>query len=212
MGEKINKFIKYIYRGILEIIYPRNNKCIICKENEAEGLCIKCKKTITFCEKDDLCIGYYKGALKELILRFKYHKDFEAGEILIELIEPKLNKISREYYLTFIPIGKKSLELRGYNQCEYIAKELGFRNGFKVIDTLEKSRETQVQKTLHKSERLKNIKGAFKVKDSEVIKNKKFIVIDDVLTTGATLNEAYRVLKESGAKEIKMLTLSKSHI
>lgn len=212
MGFKVNVFIRCIYKGLLEIIYPKSPNCIICREIEEEGLCSKCKNSIAFCRDDELCIGYYKGVLKELILRFKYHKDFQAGEILVELIEPKLKNISKDFYLTFIPAGKNSLKERGFNQCEYIAKELAFRNDLKVVDTLIKCKDTKIQKTLKRAERLKNMKGAFSAKDAKLIKGRKFILIDDVITTGATLQEGVRVLKENGAKEIKLLTLSKSHI
>jgi competence protein ComFC len=212
MGKKINKFIGNIIRGVLEIIYPKEDKCIICSEPDVEGICYKCKSKITFCNEEELCIGYYKGPLKELILAFKYKKDFSAGEVLVSLIEKKIQGIERDYYLTFIPISKESLKERGFNQCEYLAKELGFRNNLKVMDTLEKVKETKIQKTLSKEERSVNLQGAFKGKVGNRVKGNKFILIDDVITTGATIEDGIRELKKNGAKEIKILTLGKSHI
>lgn len=212
MGKEINKFIGHIIRGVLEILYPKESKCIICNEVEVEGLCYKCKSKITFCIEEELCIGYYKGPLKELILAFKYKKDFSAGEVLVSLIEKKIKKIEKDYYLTYIPISKESLKKRGFNQCEYLAKELGFRNNLRVMDTLEKVKETEIQKTLSKEERRINLQGAFKVMTVNRVAGNKFILIDDVITTGATIEEAIRELKENGAKEIKILTLGKSRI
>ena len=212
MGKEINKFIGYIIRGILEIIYPKESTCIVCKDPEVEGLCYKCKSKITFCKEEELCIGYYKGPLKELILAFKYKKDFSAGEVLVSLIEKKIQELGKDYYLTFIPISKESLKERGFNQCEYLARELGFRNNLKVMDTLEKVKETKIQKTLSKEERSVNLTGAFKIKAGNNVFGNKFILIDDVITTGATIEEGIRELKENGAKEIKILTLGKSHI
>ena len=212
MGKEINKFIGQIIRGILEIIYPKESTCLICNEPEVEGLCYKCKSKITFCKEEELCIGYYKGPLKELILAFKYEKDFSAGEVLVNLIENKIKELGKDYYLTFIPISNKSLKERGFNQCEYLAKELGFRNNLKVMDTLEKVKETKIQKTLSKDERAVNLQGAFKVKEGNKVAGNKFVLIDDVITTGATIQEGIRELKENGAKEIKILTLGKSHI
>ena len=101
---------------------------------------------------------------------------------------------------------------RGFNQCEYIAKELSKVHGLKCINTLKKTKETKPQKQLTKKERLENIKNSFEVIDKEIIKNKRFILIDDVLTTGATIEEGIRVLKENGAKEIKLLTIAKSRL
>ncbi|MGG7176906.1 ComF family protein [Clostridium paraputrificum] len=212
MGKKINEIIGMILRGILAVIYPADFCCIICSEEDVEGLCRECNNKITRCKEDELCIGYYKGPLKELILKFKYHKDFNAGEVLVRLIEGKLDLVEKDYCLTFIPIGEEALRSRGFNQCKYIADEIGFRKDFKVVDTLEKVKETKIQKTLIKEERLKNLLGAFEVKNVKKVKGRKLIIIDDVVTTGATLSEAARVLKECGASEIKILTLGKSNI
>ncbi len=70
-----------------------------------------------------------KVQLKELILKFKFKGRFDAGEELIKLVEERLvNFIEKDYIITYIPIGKESLKMRGFNQCEYLAKELGLRN------------------------------------------------------------------------------------
>lgn len=195
------------------ILYPNDNRCIVCKSEDIEGICKRCYKDITKCDKkDELCIGYYRGVLKELIINLKYKNDFESGDVLVGLIEDKFNEISKEYYLTFIPISKNSLKNRGYNQCEYIAKELGFRKGFNVIETLKRVKETKIQKQLTKEERQINIYNAFGVIDKSKIEGKKFILIDDVVTTGCTINEGIRVLKENGAIDVKIAILAKAYI
>ena len=159
-----------------------------------------------------MCIGYYKGALKELILLLKYKKDFQAGEILVNFLQEKTKKYKDEYYLTYIPIDKKRLKERGFNQCEYIAKELSIITGIKTINTLKKIKETKIQKTLKREERMENLKDAFEIINEKDVKGKKFILLDDVITTGTTLNEGVKVLKKYGAVEIKILTLAKSYI
>lgn len=206
------EILELIKRGLLEVIYPRDAKCIICYKEDTEGICIDCMKRITPCNNKELCIGYYKGVLKELILQFKYNKNFAAGEVLVELIEQKIKGVEKEYYLTYIPMSKSSLKQRGFNQCKYIAEELGFRNDIDVIETLKKIKETKIQKTLSKQERSLNLKGSFALIDKTRVKSKKIIIVDDVITTGATLEEAIRVLKEGGAVQIKTLTLAKSNI
>ena len=72
--------------------------------------------------------------------------------------------------------------------------------------------KTSYLKTLKREERLKNIKGVFEVINREEVKGKKFIILDDVITTGATLHEAERVLKEAGVVQIKLLTMAKSYV
>lgn len=213
MGRSIINLLSIIKKAILEIIYPRDNKCIICGKEYVDGLCYKCKSTITYCKDEELCIGYYKGALKELILKFKFKRRFDAGEELVKLLEENIiDLIDDDYIITYIPIGKESLKVRGFNQCEYIAKELAIRNNYKVLNTLKRVKENKIQKTLNRDERLKNIKGVFEAIDKEEVKGKKFILIDDVITTGATIHEAERVLKEAGVSQIKLLTLAKTHV
>ena len=213
MGEKIRIIIEIIKRGILELLYPKDSKCILCQREDEEGICFRCRSKIKGCsDNEELCIGYYKGPLKELILKLKCKKDYVAGEVLVNLIEEKIVTLDTKYYLTYIPSSHKSLKERGFNQCEYIAKELAFRNNFKVVNTLVTVREVKSQKTLSKEERFNNLYGTFQVRDRKLTEGRNFILIDDVVTTGATLAEGIRALKENGAEEIKILTLAKSHI
>ena len=211
MGRILN-ILEYLKDCFLEIIFPAPYKCIVCNETEEEGLCKECRRTITECTESEH-FGYYKGALKELILKFKFKGRFDAGEELIKLVEERLvNFIEKDYIITYIPIGKESLKMRGFNQCEYLAKELGLRNNFTILNTLKRVKDSKIQKTLKREERLKNIKGVFQVINKEEVKGKKFIILDDVITTGATLHEAERVLKEAGVVQIKMLTMAKSYV
>ena len=210
MGEQLFRNLKILKKCILKIIYPSEGKCIICNKDGYEGICNSCLKEITFCNNSDLCIGYYKGVLKKLILLLKYKSDFEAGEILTDLLADKLKGISKDYYLTYIPIGKISLEKRRFNQCEYIANELGIKLGLKVVNTLKRVKETKVQKTLKREERLENLKNAFGIINEDFIRGRKFILIDDVMTTGATLYEGKKVLESMGAKEVTLLCVAKS--
>ncbi|NLK94363.1 MAG: ComF family protein [Clostridiales bacterium] len=213
MGKKIIKFIGIIKRALLEIIYQNPNKCVICHKEDVEGLCRDCLNKIKRCEDEtELCIGYYKGPLRELILSFKGNGNFQCGELLVDLISLKIQNKYKEYILTYIPIGEETLKRRGFNQCEYIAKELSFRNNLRMLNTLSKIKKTKDQKTLNKEERKENLLGAFKVINDKYIRNKKFILIDDIITTGSTLSEGDKVLKEAGALEVKILTLAKSHI
>ena len=198
MGEQLFRVIKILWKSILTVLYPPKSKCLVCGYENTENLCYKCLKSITFCGEDELCVGY--------------KKDFQAGEILASFLEEKIKKYKDEYYLTYIPIDKKRLKERGFNQCEYIAKELSINIGIKTINTLKKIRETKVQKTLKREERIENLKDAFEIIDEKKVKGKKFILLDDVITTGATLKEGVKVLKKHGAIEIKILTLAKSYI
>lgn len=218
MGKAFNRIIRSLWEGIVEVIYPRENYCIICKEEDCFGICEHCKKsikTIDIAYQDKIIsYGYYGGVLKELILIFKYKSNFTAGDILAGFLEDYITKNFnyKEYIITYIPLSKKSKKARGFNQCEYIARKIARDLCIEALEVLIKGRETKEQKTLKKDERDENIKDAFKLKDGMNLEECNIILIDDVTTTGATINEAYRLLKKSKVKEIKLLTLAKSHI
>ena len=214
MGKRIIKLLNEIKEEILDIIYPPINKCIIC-DSEFIGICPLCNSTIKRCINEDNIIsyGHYKGALKKLLLEFKYKKNFTAGRVLAfylyELI--KENKIEAEA-IVFIPSSKRALKDRGFNQCEFLAKEISRRSDIKIYKDIIKAKNIKEQKTLSKEDRIKNVKDAFKIKDKNNIKGKKIILLDDVITTGATLFECEKILKAAGATSINILTVAKSFI
>jgi ComF family protein len=111
-----------------------------------------------------------------------------------------------------IPISKKRYRERGYNQSLLVCKELiriDKENFDLESSVLIKNKETEHQARIkNRNERLKNIIGSFETKNENKIKNRNIILIDDITTTGATLNEAKKILKESGAKKIIAFTVA----
>lgn len=210
-----NKGMLKIYNEILDIVYPMEEKCIICRTDGFIGLCPYCKSKINRAtiENGNLSYGFYGGTLKTLILKFKYESDFTAGyllsKLLVEMI--KENEIYADV-ICYVPMTKKSEKKRGFNQCEVIARHIGYHINVPVSDCIKKIKNTKEQKTLTKEERVKSIKGAFKVSRIKDIKNKNVILIDDVMTTGATINECKDVLKKSGVNSITVLTIAKGGI
>ena len=210
-----NKGMLKIYNEILDIVYPVEEKCIICRTDGFIGLCPYCKSKINRAtiENGNLSYGFYGGTLKTLILKFKYESDFTAGyllsKLLVEMI--KENEIYADV-ICYVPMTKKSEKKRGFNQCEVIARHIGYHINVPVSDCIKKIKNTKEQKTLTKEERVKSIKGAFKVSRIKDIKNKNVILIDDVMTTGATINECKDVLKKSGVNNITVLTIAKGGI
>ncbi|MGL4874562.1 MAG: ComF family protein [Clostridium sp.] len=197
---------------MLDIVFPKDNKCILCKEEDIEGLCDSCKKKMVLCEKDDISYAYYNDTLKKLILSFKFSKNFTAGKILSGFLIEKLKQEEKDCIITYVPLSKKKLKKRGFNQCEYLAKEVGKALEIQVLDTLEQVKEIKEQKTLGVQERLINVQNAFTCKNSKMIHKKKIILIDDVITTGATVRECVKILKNNDILSIKVLTIGKSDI
>ena len=218
MGKEIFKRIKeYFYmllKGLLDVIYPRESFCILCRKNETDYvICNSCKKKIKKCSKDDIAYGYYKGQLKTIILKFKFERDFNAGDVLVQFLAEKIdtNKYSN-FYITYIPITKENYRKRGFNQCRYIALEVARLNNIKVIECLKLVKKIKIQKELSKEERRENIKGAFKIINRNLVYKKRILLIDDVMTTGATINEGKSVLIAAGASEVKQLVLARAEI
>lgn len=214
MGKRVIQLLINLKDELLDIIYPPKDNCIICGD-EFSGICPLCVGKIKKVKETDgiLAYGYYSGVLKQLILEFKYKKNFVAGMILVEFLLDliKGNDISIDG-IVFIPSSKKALKQRGFNQCEYLANELSKKIKVDLYKDIVKIKNTKEQKLLSKEDRFKNISGAFDLKVNNNIKNKKLLLIDDVVTTGATVYECEKMLKENGATSIKILTVAKSYI
>ena len=215
MGKEIIKIIKIALEALLDIIYPYDNKCIICGVEGFLGICSKCKSEIKRVHQQEeiMAYGYYGGVLKKLILNLKYHKSFIAGKVLADLlcqiiIEKKLSIDC----ICYVPISKDSLKKRGFNQCSVLAKNISSILDIPVIDCLVKVKETKEQKLLGKEERMKNILDAFKIKNKEKLFKKNILLIDDVYTTGATINECKKNIEKCNINKIYLLTIAKSNI
>jgi competence protein ComFC len=172
------------------------------------GKCPKCG----FKKLDGLyfALSYQNKTIKKLIRQFKYEPFIkDLSENLADLIIThfqRLNKCEKDFagkILIPIPLTGKKLKNRGFNQAGEIAKKLSEKLKIPVIaDCLIKIKENLPQMELSLKERRENIKGVFNVMKKEKIQGKKILLIDDVYTTGSTMEEASRMLKESGAKEV----------
>ena len=215
MGKEIIKIIKIALEALLDIIYPYDNKCIICGVEGFLGICSKCKSEIKRVHQQEeiMAYGYYGGVLKKLILNLKYHKSFIAGKVLADLLcKIIIEKELSIDFICYVPISKASLKKRGFNQCSVLAKNISSILDIPVIDCLVKIKETKEQKLLGKEERVKNILGAFEVKNKEKLFKKNILLIDDVYTTGATINECKKNIEKCNINKIYLLTIAKSNI
>ena len=173
-------------------------KCDRCRDKNLSGLYF--------------ALPYKDNALtKKLIYQFKYQpylKDLAKtlASILVEhfVISGKnKNEIWGNSVLIPIPLDKKKIKIRGYNQSEELAKELSKVLQIPVVsNNLVKIKSTKPQMELKKEEREKNLEGAFEIKNTAELSGKKIFLVDDVYTTGSTMAECAHVLKEAGAKQV----------
>ncbi|MFC1720700.1 ComF family protein [Patescibacteria group bacterium] len=224
MKSFLKKHVFPTYNGFLNFLFPVF--CIGCKKYN-EILCNDCaaKITRTIAPQKYSWIyplfDYRNKIIKKVIWRLKYREKTMFAEPLAELLyEHILDELqdmhtfgSMERPLIIpIPLSTKGLAKRGYNQSALIAKHLSFidDSSFKLEkDVLYKTRDTKNQMEIKdRKKRLQNLHGCFEVKNPERVLGRNIILIDDVVTTGATLREAKRVLKKSGAKKVTAFTIA----
>ncbi|MDD5617749.1 MAG: ComF family protein [Candidatus Omnitrophica bacterium] len=202
------------FYGIKRHIPPFCSKCgrsLNDMENISRGICASCMdKQYYFDRAHSLCV--YKGDIKELIHRFKYNQKLQYKIIFEKLIREFLQNfnILRDIDLIIpIPLHPARLREREYNQSQIIASIAGGLLEKPVeADILFRIRNTKPQIELNEKTRIKNISGCFTVRNTDKIKSKSVLLIDDVLTTGTTLSEAAQVIKKYNPDKISVLTLA----
>lgn len=178
---------------LLDIIFPI--QCLGCQKYD-QWICQKCLNGLT----DQ---SYNNPLLKKAIHAFKYKFVKDLAKPLATLI---LKKINFDYdFIVPVPLHPRRLRWRGFNQAELLAKEI---NQNKLLNCLIKTKNTKPQTQLSEKQRKQNIKGAFKCIFN--LKNKKILLIDDVETSGSTLQECKKALLEAGAEGVYCLTLAKT--
>lgn len=208
-------------RFVLDLLYP--SRCPICDNfiGYMDSFCKECQSKINKCEKaykikySDLSVSvcFYDDNTSIAVYELKDrggNAPYAFGLGISELIEKY--KISKETdFIIAVPMYKNDKLKRGFNQTELIAKEVSRMTGIPYnFNAVFKNRETKHQKTLSRDERMVNLKNAFSVKNPEIVSGKSILIIDDLCTTGSTLSEISRILKENGAKNVFCFTYCKT--
>jgi len=204
-----------LYDLFMNLLFPP--KCILCgkllKSNE-QDLCRECrvdspeypgrKEHLQFLDSFT-AVWYYEGNVRRSLLRYKFYnyRSFAAG--YGRLLAMKLLQAHPDGFdtLTWIPVSRLRKFHRGYDQVELLAKAVGRELGLEPVLLLKKVRHNRPQSGLNDaSKRRANVLGVYQEVDRERIYGKRILLLDDILTTGATAGEAARVLLTAGAKEI----------
>lgn len=206
---------KYICQNCYSTLEKNTgNLCEICSklldDTSSSMCCNECKNTKRYFVSAKSPLKY-SSTVKKLIYDYKYYdkayyyKMF--GNILLEYIES--NNYKNYDLITSVPLHRSKLNKRGYNQSKLIAKYLSSHLNIKYVRCLKRIRKTDVQNTLSKKERKINIDGAFSIVNKHIIKQKKILIIDDIYTTGSTIDECSKILVNNGAKNIYALTIAR---
>lgn len=207
-------------RWLLDLIYPP--KCVFCGAlllPEETDLCRSCRSGLEQVEQPIRrgehftcchCVYFYEGAVVDSIHRFKFrgmqHYADGYGRLLaMRLLE---NQVQFDL-LSWVPVSAKRKRKRGYDQSLLLAQAVGRELGVPVVRTLEKVFDNPPQSTRSgDAERRGNVLNVYRCAEEELIKNQRILLIDDIITTGATLSECSRVLKTAGAAQITCATLA----
>jgi ComF family protein len=159
--------------------------------------------------------GQYAGKLKDLIILYKYRGFSVLGSPLAEFIDRSLGREECLWWETNalipVPLHSEKEKERGFNQAQILARELARRKQLPLFEgQLVKVKRTIPQTSLEAKERKKNLKGAFEVKNREKIEGKIVLLVDDVFTTGSTLQECSLMLRKAGALEVRALTVAQA--
>jgi ComF family protein len=189
--------------------------CQIAKITKNGETCELCKKKY---QLDGMLFAtsYKSAIIKKMIVDFKYGfvKDLSVPlSLLIITHLIKLNRLAffNNFSLIPVPLFKTKLKQRGFNQANEIAKNLSVILKLPIIHScLKKTKNTRNQADLEKLERINNLKSVFWVNNQKEIKNKNILLVDDVFTTGHTLEECAKVLKLNGARKVWGIVIARA--
>lgn len=202
---------------LLDLFFPKN--CVGCGREETY-LCEDCFKKIQieirsfsgYSHLDDVWAagGYDDPILQKLIHLLKYDFITELSRPLGRIIiRPLSGYFGQSWILMPVPLHRKRQLERGFNQAELLANAVGdFYHWPVLTDVLCRRKYTKPQAKLKKDRRLINLKNVFACRPSEEIKGKNILLVDDVMTTGATLDECAKVLKQAGAGQVRGLVIA----
>lgn len=186
-------------------------KCGDIVPNENVKVCDHCKEKEYVFDNNFSCF-YYSDVSATIIKNFKYNSKKYYAKYIAELMLDSGYNFSNFDIITFVPMSNKRKKERGFNQSEELAKEISKMVKIKVVPLLVKVKEGEHQAKLNQSSRMKNLIDSFSVHPefAKEVKGKRILVIDDVFTTGTTLNECAKVLNKCKPEQVKTFTFAKT--
>jgi ComF family protein len=207
-----------------DLIFPR--KCLACNTKliDRDILCNQCLEQLAFIQNTiisednafDLAYALYHFSplIQSLIHEFKYNDMINIGKFLavqaVEFIQTRADFPEIDCVIP-VPLHRVKKRARGFNQSEVISKIIARNCGFEHLpNVVQRKKFTQTQTMLGRTERKENVSNAFVLKNSRKIKGKNILLVDDVFTTGATVNSISNLLKNNGVSKIYVLTIARA--
>lgn len=208
-------------RGDLPRVEFACQTCALPMKIQAEsGFCGQCLNQKPYVDYA-INLFHYENPIDYLISQMKFQYQLSAAAVLADLleshIEKVMNKKSNTHQLKYglpdvilpIPLHKKRLSKRGFNQSLEISKSLARSHNIPILSgSVMRSKDTQPQTNLNRQQRIKNVSGCFKLLAKPM--HSHIVIIDDVVTTGATTNELAKLLKNSGVETVGVWSLARA--
>ena len=205
----------------MDLLFPR--RCVFCHKliETEDPMCRDCRRKISLMagerHKKKLTASvdcyaplFYEGDVRASLLRYKFQGQSVYAEVYGEFLSKCIdeNEISCDS-ITWVPLSWRRLHRRGYDQARLLAEQIASRYGYSCVPLLKKVRDNPAQsRTGDAAKRKANVAGAYAAINEERIKGKRILLVDDIVTTGATLCEAVKTLKAAGAGEIICIALA----
>ena len=226
----MNKILK-IQEKISNLLYPPI--CGICEKISKDALCPKCnlelkkQAEVNILQKEEIeenikkekyfeelmYIFKYEGQVRKLILDYKFNEKSYLYKTFVNFLlknEKIFENIKKYDKIIPVPISKKRNKERGYNQSMLIAEEIANKTNLELVNNcLIKTKNIIEQSKLNKEDRQQNIQGVYSLQNERLINNKKILLVDDIYTTGSTVNECCKILQQANPKTIGVLVLAK---
>lgn len=203
-----------LFSGMLNLLFPP--KCIFCRRILSGGKSVCCPECTKAMEaQESVSEGMfvtpcwtalsYEGTVRSAFIRYKFEGNrgyaTEFGKILAQCVKKRLT--GTYDMITWVPVSEKRYRKRGYDQAMLLAMATALELDDVAVETLKKVVDNPAQSGLPgRAERISNVLGAYRATDPELVEGKRILLIDDVVSTGATIEEAGRTLLEAGAKAV----------
>lgn len=188
------------------------NGCRKCSGEMSNGRCIICSDRMFYLDKN-IAISEYEGVMMDILHNLKFNRRKRLYFKMAELVFNELLKHDIEYdYITSVPMNRSKKWKRGFNQSELIARWISQKADKAYIKSLKERTWTNAQKDLRFKDRFINVLNRYEAINHSRIAGKRILLVDDIFTSGATLNECARMLKSNGVKEVYSLTIARTGI
>ena len=211
-GNPVSSTMNHLCLHCRGLMLELKNGCTVCSGLIHDGECTICGNRM-FYPTAHISLFSYEKVSKAAVHSLKFEGMKHLYKVFIPYIIERMNEFNRKIdIITSVPMNRKKLIKRGYNQSKLIAQGVSRKTGVEFQEILKENRNITQQRNLNYSERFINVIDRYETVDNTKFKDKVILLIDDVFTTGATVNECSRKLIFSGAAEVFSITVVRSDL